>query len=133
MRRKQAGEHIRALGRHHGPHVRDLTSEDRQERVAKIDKSRVEHRAHRTEPERTRAGDLARYGDPRGHTDEFLDGVARMFVEEFGERPVGRVPAAGGQYGSRMAHGSVSGDVGGEAGEVGVDRVESCPGGTSAR
>ena len=125
MRRERAGEHMRALGQRHGPHVRDLTFEERQQRVAKIDKTRAEHDAHRTEPERTRAANQARYGDPRGHTDEFLDEVARMFVEELEGGRWGVYRRLGDRMGVGWdtARSRVMAAV--RRGRPGVDRVES--------
>ncbi len=84
MRRATAGDHMRELGKEVGARTKTLTTEERKKRVAKIDRTRVEHDRNRTEPERTTAALKARHGDERGHTDEYLAQVADWFVEELG-------------------------------------------------
>lgn len=83
---------MRQLGKEVGARTRGLSTQERKKRVAKIDRSRVEHDLHRTEPERTTAALKARHGDERGHTDEYLAEVADLFVDELqrGQRGVYR-------------------------------------------
>jgi hypothetical protein len=71
--------------------IRNLTTDQRKALMAKAVRRR-EHDLHRTPPERTRAPLEAKYGDPRGHPDEFLAEVAVRFVEELhnGQRGVYR-------------------------------------------
>jgi hypothetical protein len=83
---------MRQLGEQVGARMKGLSAQERRNRVAKIDKTRVEHDRHRTEPERTKVALKARHGDERGHTDQYLTQVADWFVEELhrGQRGVYR-------------------------------------------
>jgi hypothetical protein len=92
MRKATAGDQMSQLGVEVGARTKTLTVKERERRVAKIDRTRVEHDRHRTEPERTQAALKAQHGDERGHTDEFPTQVADWFVEELhgGQRGVYR-------------------------------------------
>ncbi len=88
-KRRQFVDHLLPPDNPNHERIRNLTTDQRKAAMANVVR-RSEHDFHRTPPERTRAPLEAKYGDPRGHPDEYLVEVAAMFVEELhnGQRGV---------------------------------------------
>ncbi len=90
-KRRKFVAHLLTVDNPNQERIRNLTTNQRKGLMAKVVRRR-EHDLHRTPPQRTRGVLETKYGDPRGHPDEFLAQVAVMFVEELrnGQRGVYR-------------------------------------------
>ena len=91
-RRKEiATEFLRTVETPGRDRIRGQTTQQRRQAMANA-VLRREHQLNRTPPERMRAAHEAVWGDPLGYPDEYLDQVARQFIEELlnGQRGVYR-------------------------------------------
>ena len=85
MRSAISAEHLRTVESPRRQQVRAMTTEQRRAEQAKSE-WRAEHERTKTPPERIRAPLKAKYGTEQGHPDEFIRGVAALFVEELRRR-----------------------------------------------